>query len=135
MAKWKRAGHKTQRSVDQNYLLLIFFENFRNKRNRNTYLKSTKKNPAKFTLHCLRTTKQDLEFSSNCNASRMARWKRTGPITHRSVDRNYLLLIFFQDFRREKKSKQSPHKSTRENPARFKLHCLRRATKPGRQFS
>ena len=32
----------------------------------------------------------------------MAQWKRAGPITHRSVDRNYLLLIIFQDFRREK---------------------------------
>ena len=27
----------------------------------------------------------------------MAQWKRAGPITQRSVDRNYLLLIFFQD--------------------------------------
>ena len=97
--------------------------------------KSTKENPAKFTLHCLRTTIQDLEFSENCKASRMARWKRAGPITQKSVDRNYLLLIFFQENRREKKLKQLPHKSTRENPVTFTPHCLRRTTKPGRQFS
>ena len=42
------------------------------------------------------------------NTSRMAKWKRTGPITQRSVDRNYLLLIFFQEIRGEKKSKQLP---------------------------
>ena len=27
--------------------------------------------------------------------SRMAQWKRAGPITQRSVDRNYLLLVYF----------------------------------------
>ena len=69
------------------------------------------------------------------NTSRMAQWKRVRSITQRSVDRNYLLLIFLQEFRREKKSKQLPHKSTRENPATFTLQCLRRTTKPGRQFS
>ena len=35
------------------------------------------------------------------NTIRMAQWKRAGPITQRSVDRNYLLLIFFQEFRRK----------------------------------
>ena len=35
----------------------------------------------------------------------MAQWTRAGPITQRSVDRNYLLLIVFQEFRREKKLK------------------------------
>ena len=29
------------------------------------------------------------------STSRMAQWKRAGPITQRSVDRNYLLLNFF----------------------------------------
>ena len=28
-------------------------------------------------------------------SSRVAQWKRAGPITQRSVDRNYALLIFF----------------------------------------
>ena len=69
------------------------------------------------------------------NTSRMAQWKRAGPITQRSVDRNYLLLNFFQEFRREKKSKQLPIESTRENSATFTLHYLRSTTKPGRQFS
>ena len=32
------------------------------------------------------------------NTSRMAQWKRAGPITQRSVDRNYLLLLFCQGF-------------------------------------
>ena len=35
------------------------------------------------------------------NTSRMAQWKRAGPITQRSVDRNYLLLIFSPEFRRK----------------------------------
>ena len=38
MAQWKRAGPITQRSVDRNYLLLIFSKNFGEKRNRNSYL-------------------------------------------------------------------------------------------------
>ena len=69
------------------------------------------------------------------NTSRMAQWKRAGPITQRSVDRNYLLLIFFQGFQSERTSKQLPHKSTRENPAKFTLHCLRRATIQSLEFS
>ena len=35
-------------------------------------------------------------FHKNPEASRMAQWQRARPITQRSVDRNYLLLIFFQ---------------------------------------
>ena len=31
--------------------------------------------------------------------SRVAQWKRAGPITQRSVDRNYALLIIFLFFR------------------------------------
>ena len=38
MAQWKRAGPITQRSVDRNYLLLIFSKKFGEKRNRNSYL-------------------------------------------------------------------------------------------------
>ena len=33
--------------------------------------------------------------------SRVAQWKRAGPITQRSVDRNYALLIFFANWRQE----------------------------------
>ena len=34
-------------------------------------------------------------YCSQHTDSRVAQWKRAGPITQRSVDRNYALLIFF----------------------------------------
>ena len=37
--------------------------------------------------------------------SRVAQWKRAGPITQRSVDRNYALLIIFQYLSKKCKSK------------------------------
>ena len=40
MAQWKRAGPITQRSVDRNYLLLIFFKDFTRRGHRNSYLTS-----------------------------------------------------------------------------------------------
>ena len=39
------------------------------------------------------------------NHSRVAQWKRAGPITQRSVDRNYALLIIFQYLSKKCKSK------------------------------
>ena len=42
---------------------------------------------------------------------------------------------FFQGFQQERTSKQLPHKSTRENPANFTLHCLRRTTIQGLEVS
>ena len=38
-------------------------------------------------------------FLSSSTDSRVAQWKRAGPITQRSVDRNYALLIIFFFFR------------------------------------
>ena len=57
----------------------------------------------------------------------MTQWKRVGPITQRSVDRNYLLLFFFKDFngRRHRNSyltsqreriRQNLHYSASEEP-------------------
>ena len=37
-------------------------------------------------------------YCSQHTDSRVAQWKRAGPITQRSVDRNYALLIFFLSF-------------------------------------
>ena len=37
-------------------------------------------------------------FLSHDKSSRVAQWKRAGPITQRSVDRNYALLIHFHSF-------------------------------------
>ena len=34
-------------------------------------------------------------FLWSCTGSRVAQWKRAGPITQRSVDRNYALLVSF----------------------------------------
>ena len=34
-------------------------------------------------------------FRWSCTGSRVAQWKRAGPITQRSVDRNYALLSSF----------------------------------------
>ena len=36
-----------------------------------------------------------LKWTLGLPASRVAQWKRAGPITQRSVDRNHALLIFF----------------------------------------
>ena len=36
-----------------------------------------------------------LKWTLNLPASRVAQWKRAGPITQRSVDRNHALLNFF----------------------------------------
>ena len=52
----------------------------------------------------------------------MAQWTRAGPTTQRSVDRNYLLLIFFQEFRRENRLKQLPHKKKQERNRRHSHH-------------
>ena len=37
-------------------------------------------------------------FSESLQESRVAQWKRAGPITQRSVDRNYALLVDFFNF-------------------------------------
>ena len=99
MAQWKRAGLITQRSVDRNYLLLIFLrisigediENVSSQVNEResgkNYTTLSQKNP--------NTRSRVLKIP---NASRMAQWKRAGPITQRSIDRNHLLLIFCQRF-------------------------------------
>ena len=44
----------------------------------------------------------------------MAKWKRAGPTTQLSVDQNYLLLNFFLEFPREKKSKHLPQINKRD---------------------
>ena len=135
MAQWKRAGPITQRSVDRNYLLLFFSRILIEEDIETISSQVNERDTGKYYTTLSRknhnTRSRVLKIP---NTSRMAQWKRARPITQRSVDRNYLLLIF-QEFRREKKSKQLPHNSTRENPTTYTLQCLRRTTKPGRQFS
>ena len=82
VAQWKRAGPITQRSVDRNYALLTFlffvFVFF-------------------CTIYCI--TLSPLRCVPNTINSRVAQWKRAGPITQRSVDRNYALLEFLKRLR------------------------------------
>ena len=56
------------------------------------------------------------------NTSRVAQWKRAGPIPQRSVDRNYLLLIFLKDLSR-RGHRNSYHTSQRER-IRQNLHYI-----------
>ncbi len=37
-------------------------------------------------------------MNQKCKRSRVAQWKRAGPITQRSVDRNHALLLMFSHF-------------------------------------
>ena len=135
MAQWKRAGPINQGSVDRNYFLLIFFRKFRRKEIETVTSQVNERETGKiYTTLSQKNHNTRSRVLKKPNTSRMAQWKHAGPITQRSEDRNYLLLIFFQEFRR-KKLKQLPHKSTRENPATSTLHSLRRTTIPDRQFS
>ena len=136
MAQWKRAGPITQRSVDRNYLLL-FFSRISIEEDIET-ISSQVNERESGTIYTTLSQKNHNTRSRVLkipNTSRMAQWKRAGPITQRSVDRNYLLLIFFSRISIEENAKQFPNKSTRENPAKFTLHCLGKITIQGLEFS
>ena len=78
VAQWKRAGPITQRSKDQNLFLLEPFVNI-------NYLH----------IPGISKLRSYLCMMINIQRSRVAQWKRAGPITQRSDDRNLALLIFF----------------------------------------
>ena len=134
MAQWKSARPITQRSVDRKYPLL-FFSRISIEEDIETISSQVNERESGkiYTTLSRKNHNTRSRVLKIPNTSRMAQWKCARTITQRSVDRNYLLLII-QEFRREKKSKQLPHKSTRENPATFTLQCLRRTTKPGDRF-
>ncbi len=48
-----------------------------------------------FVLYCASWVKETVGTSRGSTDSRVAQWKRAGPITQRSVDRNYALLVTF----------------------------------------
>ena len=82
MAQWKRAGLITQRSVDRNYLLLIFLrisigEDIE-KVSSQVNERESGKNYTTLSQKNHNTRSRVLKIS---NASRMAQWKRAGPIT------------------------------------------------------
>ena len=52
----------------------------------------------------------------------MAQWKRAGPITQRSVDRNYLLLFFSKNFG-EKRNRNS-YLTNQQERIRRDLHYI-----------
>ena len=56
------------------------------------------------------------------NTSRMAQWKRAGPITQRSVDRNYLLQIFFKDF--SERGNQNTYLTNQQERSRRNLRFI-----------
>ena len=96
MAQWKRAGPITQRSVGRNYLLLIFFKDFNRRGHRNNFLTNQRERIRQnLTTLSQKNHKTRSRVLKIPNTSRMAQWKRAGPITQRSVDRNYLLLNVF----------------------------------------
>ena len=101
MAQWKRAGPITQRSVDRNYLLLTFSRISTGEDIETVTSQVNERESGKIYTTLFRknhnTRSRVLKIP---NTSRMAQWKRAGPITQRSVDRNYLLLIFLKDFNR-----------------------------------
>ena len=79
VAQRKRAGPITQRSMDRNHPLLssLVFPNFV------SYLEQ------------LPEWYAGVPDKNGKQKSRVAQWKRAGPITQRSVDRNYPLLATF----------------------------------------
>ena len=99
MAQWKRAGPITQRTEDRNYLLLFFSRISESKQ-----IKSVTSQVNKREYGEIYTTWPEKNHNTRSrvlktrNTSRMAQRKRAGPITQRSVDRNYLLLNFFKNF-------------------------------------
>ena len=135
MAQWKSARPITQRSVDRKYPLL-FFSRISIEEDIETISSQVNERESGkiYTTLSRKNHNTRSRVLKIPNISRMAQWKCARTLTQRSVDRNYLLLII-QEFRREKKLKQLPHKSTRENPATITPHCLKRTTIPGRQFS
>ena len=123
MAQWKRAGHITQRSVDRNYFLKFFFKNFGGKRNQNSYIKSQQEEYGKiYTTWPQKNHNTRSRVLKIPNTSRMAQWKRAGPITQRSVDRNYLLLIFFKAF--SERGNQSTYLTNQQERSRRNLHFI-----------
>ena len=52
----------------------------------------------------------------------MAQWKRAGPITQKSVDRNYLLLFFFKDFNR--RGHRNSYLTSQRERIRQNLHYI-----------
>ena len=101
----------------------IFFENFGEKRNQNSYITSQQKR-IRQNLHYMaseepHTRSRVLKIP---NTSRMAQWKRAGPITRGSVDRNYLLLIFFKDF--SERGNQNTYLTNQQKRSRQNLHFI-----------
>ena len=56
------------------------------------------------------------------NTSRMAQWKRAGPLNQRSVDRNYLLLIVSKDF--SERGNQNTYITNQQKRIRRNLHFI-----------
>ena len=67
MAKWKRAGPITQRSVDRNYLMLFFFKNFGERANRNSYL-TNQQERIRRNLHFIASEEPQYQVESSQNS-------------------------------------------------------------------
>ena len=74
MAQWKRAGPITQRSVDRNYLLLIFFKDFTRRGHRNSYLTSQRER-IRQNLRYIVSEEPQYEVNSFHKTLRPAGWR------------------------------------------------------------
>ena len=122
MAQWKRAGPITQRSIDRNYLLLNFFQEFRREKKSEVTSQINKRESGKiYTTLSQKIHNTRSRVLKIPNTTKMAQWKRAGPISQRSVDQNYLLLnYFFKNFG-EKRNRNS-HLTNQQERIRQHLH-------------
>ena len=128
MAQWKRAGPITQRSVDRNDLLLFFSRISERKEIKTVTSQVNKREYGKiYTTWPQKNHIQGLDFLKYLTPTG---W-RSGSVSGSKLPP----AEFFQEFQLERTSKQLPHKATSEHTAKFTLHCLRRTTIQGRQFS
>ena len=91
MAQWTRAGPITQRSVDRNYLLLIFFKDFNRRGHRNSYLTSQRERTANF-LSRISVREEIKTFTSQINKREPGEIYTSLPTNHNTRSRVLITL-------------------------------------------
>ena len=123
MAQWTRAGPITQRSVDRNYFLLIFFKISIGEDIETVTSQVNERESGKiYTTLSRKNHNTRSRVLKKPKTSRMAQWKRAGPITQRSVDRNSFLLTFFKDFNR--RGHRNSYLTSQRKRIRQNLHYI-----------